>query len=1000
MTRLIIQDQGIAYLQTGVMVGSMTVQALAMTSICLMVFLPTPVIIDPVTGIRSHLVRWSEWTPLAFLMTFMTESIDLPPDGSGNRIAWLHGAAIALSTGCGAIMAMCQTWTQWLVVFTISWVLFCSLFIRLYKKSKKLQAISQGSTVDEQESYERAYYSTKIIVVCTIAWTLLAASFSAVCLLAPQFKGTDSIFASEALVLIVESIFEAISKIWYFSLLVEVHTRIFDPAARTVRRLEELRNFMGGVWDTSTDVIAMCTYRNGRINAVISPSFFGIAEGHAQPRRVPSPQPHSTRGTDSMDSTMVIEVNPSDGSYRMFSLDLRAPVTRREALEIMAVTRHKSDTCSKSSSTLDKNIEIMADLIWKSCREDIDRSSLTMTDLYTINSKSKEIQLRYEAKLTNIEPTGVLIVLRDISERFQRFEAEKKLIGEITARQKDAEANRFTRHEVKNGILAAIGLLDSLKDSSAFRSDSSRGRSRSPATGEDNSSYGTGGYDESLGELDTTLRDILDTIMDHTMSREVIYEEYEVRRERIMVPEVLSAIQKNTQSRETRFTTEMKPDPFPVLGLDPRLLRYIYLNAVSNACRYGKQDGEVVTSIHYDKRKKLFSLQVTNEPGMLHEYLVEMDQEKVREMIFSPGTRLHKSIHEDDAVTISGSSGDGAWIMQKCAKTLKGNCDIHFEKEKTLFRFDCPAKAYVSVDTNSGVVIEYELDQLPAGTWGIVIDDSGIQRKLMDRFLKVAGVEENRRVIVGKDSNEIYGFCNMVVDLIRKHKRDKFLVIADENLEVLQGASVSGMVSGSLCVKQILETLEPTEERRLLALVRSANDSSKDIEKYMSRAHGYLVKAPIDKKGVLGAIKPWWVKRFPTPGPTLRSHGKTEQTPSHGKTEQTPSSDSIASEDISEIYDPHHDITSTLDVIDALCKATDKRSLKKRWRSIQDRLQTLKGDLKTVISPSHSGEVDAVVVKIDTLRLGSFPENFIAEWATLRCEIGALLEARRASSSR
>ena len=57
-----------------------------------------------------------------------------------------------------------------------------------------------------------------------------------------------------------------------------------------------------------------------------------------------------------------------------------------------------------------------------------------------------------------------MIVVRDISERFRRFEAEKKVISETTARLKDAAANRFTRHEVKNGLLAAIGLCDSLNE--------------------------------------------------------------------------------------------------------------------------------------------------------------------------------------------------------------------------------------------------------------------------------------------------------------------------------------------------------------------------------------------------------------------------------------------------------------------------------------------------------------------------------------------------------
>ena len=48
--------------------------------------------------------------------------------------------------------------------------------------------------------------------------------------------------------------------------------------------------------------------------------------------------------------------------------------------------------------------------------------------------------------------------------RFRRFEAEKLALSEMTARKRDSEANRFTRHEVKNGLLASLGLCDGISD--------------------------------------------------------------------------------------------------------------------------------------------------------------------------------------------------------------------------------------------------------------------------------------------------------------------------------------------------------------------------------------------------------------------------------------------------------------------------------------------------------------------------------------------------------
>ena len=129
-------------------------------------------------------------------------------------------------------------------------------------------------------------------------------------------------------------------------------------------------------------------------------------------------------------------------------------------------------------------------------------------------SGDKEKEVPCEIQLSMLESRGSSCVLtfRDISDRLKRFDVEKKLVKESTTRQKDQEANNFTRHEVKNGILAAIGLLDHLKEILQL----------------DNMSMGSGGdpNDEegpvqSMAELDKTLRDIMDTILDEAMAREV-----------------------------------------------------------------------------------------------------------------------------------------------------------------------------------------------------------------------------------------------------------------------------------------------------------------------------------------------------------------------------------------------------------------------------------------------------------------------------------------------
>jgi hypothetical protein len=48
------------------------------------------------------------------------------------------------------------------------------------------------------------------------------------------------------------------------------------------------------------------------------------------------------------------------------------------------------------------------------------------------------------------------------------------------------------------------------------------------------------------------------------------------------------------------------------------------------------------------------------------------------------------------------------------------------------------------------------------------------------------------------------------------------------------------VLSGSVVLKEILHNLPPEDEARVLVLVRSANDSAKDVERYVERTHGFF----------------------------------------------------------------------------------------------------------------------------------------------------------------
>ena len=147
---------------------------------------------------------------------------------------------------------------------------------------------------------------------------------------------------------------------------------------------------------------------------------------------------------------------------------------------------------------------------------------------------------------------------------------------------------------------------------------------------------------------------------------QIIYGDYTPRKERMNVPDVLDSLRRRASRR---FPMEITPTGslFPVLEMDRQLLRYIYRNAVSNACKYGKKEGIVSTRVTYDRHLQLLTMQVINLPGIGHEKLCQLSASEAAK-VFEQDTQLkatqegtgreHESIRNE-------SSGNGAWIMKK-----------------------------------------------------------------------------------------------------------------------------------------------------------------------------------------------------------------------------------------------------------------------------------------------------------------------------------------------
>jgi CheY-like chemotaxis protein len=462
----------------------------------------------------------------------------------------------------------------------------------------------------------------------------------------------------------------------------------------------------------------------------------------------------------------------------------------------------------------------------------------------------------------------------------------------------DTKSAHFLRHEVKNGVLAAMALVESLQDSS-----------------ENDNASSTMVPSSHLIDLSKTLNDLLDRTVDFAMTLEVANGDYGAAVEAV---DVRTALSKTTSTGCARFPVVSSPDLPQALLLDPNLIRIIHNNAISNACKFGKQNGLVTTLLKYDTVRQVLQLQVTNEPAnsQEQEQLLQLTHEE-KDSIFQEHTLLASNNRPgaDDAGTATNSvvtmaQGNGAWIMENCARALKGHCTIDFSPHSTVLTLECPAPQVVPqvvtavtpvgacgnaqnsrnlpADQNkalgtSGSTVTKDVPpfHLPEKTWCIVVEDSAVQRKLLSRSLTKAGVPSERCLILGKKPEEILDFVQQAQDLISTHKEDRFLVIMDEHLDIVEEegtAVVSKTVSGSYSVQKLREALEPSQESRLLSLIRSANDSRQEQRLYQQRAHGFITKGPIPHGNLMQVIQPFWQQRFVLP-PKAATAKTAPQTP-------------------------------------------------------------------------------------------------------------------------
>mmetsp|Transcript_13182 Transcript_13182/g.28675 ORF Transcript_13182/g.28675 Transcript_13182/m.28675 type:complete len:1190 (+) Transcript_13182:134-3703(+) len=999
---------------SGVWMGALAVQVVACLTDFLMAFFPSPVLVDPVLGTHVHLLRWCEWCPCAFCMTFLMEGCDLHWEGGDNlprnfiRDKYVFAATQGGACVFGLIFPFLNP-AAWYLAMCVSCMLYLQNYPRLAERTRSIPAsIKEGASVEELERYNAAKLALRLRRLTIFVWSSIVTVFFAGGL-GPKYASAGSIFANPSINMVAESFFDVVSKVFFMGIIVDINRAIFDPFTRAERRLEELRMLMVAVWESSSDVIAISVQNGQGVSVMLSPHVYNLRQGMTQKPKesakrtknsivyqlsqdafLAGPREKDTKDGNPSDDMALEEEQPQEPLVRP---EMISDIGSLSFLSMREARNVKGDEVAEIDETV---LRALSDVVVKAWSPSSDQDTIFRHTLHWTSSLSgDENTIRSEAKVNRIDKNAVIVVIRDISARVRAFETEKQMLYETTSRRKDAEANRFTSHEVKNGLLAAIGLYESLCDvqrgqlakdqlntgeqSIAIASEQGLGLDSHDSTSDD--------IVRCMTELGKSLHQTLDTILIEAMTRDLVHDLYRPYKEVVNLAAALSGFDGDGVGGSrlgrnlTRFPLITRPSPLPTFHMDPNLIRYLHRQALSNACKYGKVAGTVLTEIIYQEDDECLTVNVINLPGKFHHQLLALGK-KAEKNVFEKGQQMHSTFESElGSTNISKRSetaalpGDGGWIIHKCAKLMKGTCSISFQETRTVISVKLPARPF-GANRITRKAYDIKAFKLPEKTWGIAIDDSKVQMKLLSKFFEFAGIPKDRIKVFGKSSKEVLTFVDFVVHFMDENMGDPVLLIADENLDITDEASKHVTISGSQLVETIRKRLLQEQEKQLVSLIRSANDSSSDVAIYNARAHGFLPKAPIKKGNVLETLAPLWISRYPESQEEISFSGTS--------CGESVSSDSLESASFASLNDDDL-VTSPIEILNRVNEVDTifaMGSPLENFRLIKDKLHLLKGDLLTL--PQMGSKVIGAIGMINSFRQLDTDQQLSAQWTILK----------------
>jgi len=201
--------------------AALVVQLVSMATNFALAFLPNVVRYDHVSQSRAFILRWCEFIPLAGLMTFLCEAIDLPKHGLRSAVLSSVSQAMACVAGIFLPLASSELRT-WRIVMALAFVFYLPIFWRLWCKYRTYKSTPLGRSYIERENYDRVRLSYKLMIQCCWVWTAFVVLYFANFAIHRNFP-PDHPLRIKGLAMVVDTLLDVIAKAVYMIVIVDIH---------------------------------------------------------------------------------------------------------------------------------------------------------------------------------------------------------------------------------------------------------------------------------------------------------------------------------------------------------------------------------------------------------------------------------------------------------------------------------------------------------------------------------------------------------------------------------------------------------------------------------------------------------------------------------------------------------------------------------------------------------------------------------------------------------